>query len=503
VPSAAWHFVRDGPLALVGASGVTAAVSERAATLTPPQAVLLAIALILPGAALLLVVWIGLRLVFRHAGVGGVLLNLNARPPKLEDIEERQLTNVVEEMAIAAGVPPPRVMLIDAEEADGAANAAAVGWSIDDATIIVTRPLLDQLRRDETQAIIARLIGAVGNGDLKIALVVLSLFQTVGVATLALNAVFSRQSRTALWQLLKLSFMPRSARGRQGLATDVMTLLATGADSPDALSGYLDRHRQSGCRSALQLPLLLGVGFPIFTSHFIVSMSTATFTGPVIGAMWKQRELLADATAVQLTRNPDGLAAALERLAQLTVRVPRGDAISHLFAIWGKQQGLTPDQAALYHQALDAAGESNLGRARALAVLAEAGRADARAKLKASSMAGTEPPGSGVVVASQYMHAKLERRMDQLQSFGAHVDPAQRPVLTPIETVRFHGRKTTSLGWVLVGVLVAVLAPLLGLAFLLIMMLDVMFMTIMLLAVWLLSHLVFVTGPTIWRQAHR
>jgi hypothetical protein len=101
------------------------------------------------------------------------------------------------------------------------------------------------------------------------------------------------------------------------------------------------------------------------------------------------------------------------------------------------------------------------------------------------------------------MHAKVERRLDQLRSFGAHVDPAQRPALTPIETVRLHGGKRSSLGCILVGLLVSVLAPLLGLAFVLIMMLDVVFMTIMLLLVALLSHLAFVTAPAMWRAAHR
>ena len=320
---------------------------------------------------------------------------------------------------------------------------------------------------------------------------------------LALNAAFSNQSRTTLWQLLRLSLTPRSARGRQKLETNVMTVLARGGDSDTGMSAYLDKHQRTGCLSVLQLPLILGVGFPIFTSNFIVGMSTAVFTGPLIGAMWKRRELLADATAVQLTRNPDGLAAALETLAQLNVRVPRADAISHLFAIWGAQQGLTRTQAARYQQALQEAQASTVGRAQALALLAEAGRADAQAELQANKAAQSESPGGSVVLASQYMHAKLERRLDQLRSFGAHVDAEQRPELTPIETVRLHGRKRSSLGCILVGLLVAVLAPLLGLAFALIMMLDVVFMTIMLLLVALASHLAFVTAPAMWRAAHQ
>jgi len=499
-PVAAWQFVREMPIALITLSGIRTIASGATTTLTLQQGAMLATALILPGAVMLLLVWLGLRLVFRHAGVGGVLLALGARVPDLSDLEEHQLVNVVDEMAIAAGVPSPRVMLIDADAASGAANAAAVGWSIDDATIVVTKPLLDRLQRAETQAIIARLIAGVGNGDLKIALIILSVFQTVGVATLALNAVFGSQSRRTLWRLLRLSLTPRRARDRAGLESDVMSVLARGADANEDMSAYLSTHQGSGCLSVLQLPLVLGVGFPIFTSNFIVGMSTAIVTGPVIGAMWKRRELLADATAVQLTRNPDGLAAALERLSSMTVRLPRADSVSHLFAVWGKQIGLTPEQAAAYRQALREAGDSKLTPAEALTVLVAAGREDARARGEASQAAQADSPGSGVVVMSQYMHANLERRLAQLRSVGAHIDATQRPSITSIATDRAGARKRSKIGYLFIAVLVAVLGPLLGLAFALIMLLDIVFMTILLLMVWLVSHLAFVTAPHLWRE---
>ena len=61
--------------------------------------------------------------------------------PDPDDVEERQLVNLVEEMALAAGVPPPRVRLVDADDA----NAAVVGRSVDDATLVVPRGLLTEL----------------------------------------------------------------------------------------------------------------------------------------------------------------------------------------------------------------------------------------------------------------------------------------------------------------------------------------------------------------------
>src|SRR5688572_28439028 len=116
---------------------------------TVPWALLTA-ALVLPGAIVMLAVWVWIRVLFRHVGVGGVLSRLGARPPQRDVIEELQIINIAEEMAIAAGVRPPRVMLIDST----AANIAAVGLTIDDATILVSRGLL-ALDRDARQAILA------------------------------------------------------------------------------------------------------------------------------------------------------------------------------------------------------------------------------------------------------------------------------------------------------------------------------------------------------------
>src|SRR5437588_502785 len=73
-------------------------------------------------------------------------LTLGASEPRAGDLEERQLQNIIEEMAIAAGLRPPRVVLLDG---DGA-NAALVGASDADATIVVSRGLLDTFTREET-----------------------------------------------------------------------------------------------------------------------------------------------------------------------------------------------------------------------------------------------------------------------------------------------------------------------------------------------------------------
>ncbi len=87
-------------------------------------------------------------------------------------------------MAVAAGVKSPRVLIIESD----AVNAAAMGTDIDDATVLVTRGLLDKLDRDETQAVIGHVIGSVGNGDLRIASIIFSIYQTWGALTILMHA---------------------------------------------------------------------------------------------------------------------------------------------------------------------------------------------------------------------------------------------------------------------------------------------------------------------------
>ena len=121
--------------------------------------------LLVPGAGVMFLAWLSTRRLLRRWGPGAELIVMGARDPQIGDHEERQLVNLVETMAIAAGARPPAVMMIDVP----VANAAAVGSSLDDATIVVTTGLLADLDRDETKGVVAHLVGSIGNGDLQVA----------------------------------------------------------------------------------------------------------------------------------------------------------------------------------------------------------------------------------------------------------------------------------------------------------------------------------------------
>jgi Zn-dependent protease with chaperone function len=182
------------------------------------------------------------------ASVGGQLLNPGTQVPA-----ERRLLNVVEEMAIASGIPVPPVYVLSTEPG---INAFAAGYSPQDAVIGVTRGCLTLLNRDELQGVIGHEFSHILNGDMRLNL-----------------------------RLIGLIF------GILCLATIGRILLRT-----------------SGRKNAM----------PIFGLALIAIGAVGVFFGRLIqAAVSRQREFLADASAVQFTRNPAGLSGALQKIGGL------------------------------------------------------------------------------------------------------------------------------------------------------------------------------------------
>jgi heat shock protein HtpX len=168
------------------------------------------------------------------------------------------LFNVVEEMAIAGGVPMPKVYVIE----DSAPNAFATGRDPEHASVAVTSGLLEKLNRDELQGVIAHEMSHVGNYDIRYAMLVGILVGT----TVLISDFFLR----GLW-----------------------------------FGGGRGRQREGGSQIQLIMivvAIVLAVLAPLFARLLQLSIS-------------RQREYLADATAIQLTRNPKGLADALQKIS--------------------------------------------------------------------------------------------------------------------------------------------------------------------------------------------
>jgi len=206
--------------------------------------------------------------------LGGRLID-----PGTQLLAERRLLNVVEEMAIAAGIRVPAVYRID----EPGINAFAAGFGTDDAVIGVTAGTLESLNREELQGVIGHEFSHVLNGDSRLNLRLIALLN--GILFIGL----------------------------------VGRLLLHGA----ARSG-------GGRRNSGALPLvLLGVGL-------IVIGFAGTFCGNLIkAAVSRQREYLADAASVQFTRNPHGIANALRKIGGAasgsTLASARAAEMSHMF----------------------------------------------------------------------------------------------------------------------------------------------------------------------------
>jgi Zn-dependent protease with chaperone function len=284
---------------------------------------------LLPGMAVAFGLWFAMLLMFRRGGVGGALASLNARQPDQSDMKELQLADVAQEMAIAAGLPAPRLMLVDSP----GANAAAIGTCAADARLVISRRLLDDLDRDQMQAILGHLIGSIGNGDLRIAFTVTSVFETCGLLVNLINAPFGRDSRGRVWRVLRYLLVRGTPEQKAVDAAAIAESLAGSLDANQTdIDTYFNRNNPGLVRKFIRL-----VFFPIVFTNLGVELTLWFFLnlllGPCMALLWRTRRYLADAGSVELTRNPDALASALQRISEDTTTVFGGEWATHLFVV--------------------------------------------------------------------------------------------------------------------------------------------------------------------------
>jgi len=208
--------------------------------------------------------------------LGGQLIAQNT-----EDLNQRKLLNVVEEMAIASGTPAPPVYLLADEPG---INAFAAGFSPRDAVIGVTQGAIEQLNREQLQGVIAHEFSHIFNGDMRLNIRLMGVLH--GILILGIIGYYI---------LYSASF---SRRGR----------------SSDKGAGGI---------------LVLAIGL------MVIGFAGTFFGGLIKAAVSRQREYLADASAVQFTRNPNGIADALKRIGGIEagsiVANPGAPEVSHAF----------------------------------------------------------------------------------------------------------------------------------------------------------------------------
>ena len=253
-------------------------------------------------------VWIVLRRISLRGEGGDLIARVRARPPNLHDQEERQLSNVVAEMAIAAGLPAPALLLIDSPFI----NAAAVGGSRGQASVLVTRGLLDQLDRDETSGVVAHLVASIGAGDIRLTHGILAVFQTFGFFVTFLDLPFRWSAWRALGGLTLVAAGLRRSPEQvaQTLESVERSMDAEAMPDVEKVWSVIPWRR---VRLVLLAPLLPLILISVIL-RLVLFLWTALFLGPPLALIWRNRRYAADAMAVQLTRNPDGLARALSRI---------------------------------------------------------------------------------------------------------------------------------------------------------------------------------------------
>jgi Zn-dependent protease with chaperone function len=316
-------------LAQIGVRVADYVLNGRGSPPDPQDLALTLVLVLLPGMVLAFVLWAGMLLLFRRGGVGGALASLNAREPNQADLKELQLADVAQEMAIAAGLPAPKVMLVDS----AGANAAAVGTCAADARIVISRRLLDDLDRDQLQAILAHLVGSIGNGDLRIAFTVTSVFETCGLLLSLINAPFGRDSRHKVWRVVRYILGRRTPEQK---AVEAAAIAESLAGSIDANSTDIDRYFNAP-NAGLFRKLFRVIFFPFLFTNLAVEITLWFFLnlllGPCMALLWRTRRYLADASSVELTRNPDALANALQRLSSDNTALAGGGWATHLFVV--------------------------------------------------------------------------------------------------------------------------------------------------------------------------
>ncbi|HET7844751.1 MAG TPA: hypothetical protein VFL14_11410 [Xanthomonadales bacterium] len=274
----------------------------------------------LPGFLLLMLGWWRLgRLEQAHEAALARALGL--REPRTTDVEERQFANVVAEMAIAAGCPLPGVRILDVD----AVNLGVFGDGAE-AVLFATRGALAHLSRDHTQALAGQLVASLVDGDGRLAERIVRLTELLGLVVLVAQAPLSSIVRRTLRPLLGWR-----APGEETAAT-IRRALADPLDFFARHETAEDRAQDSkpGWREWLLMPLMGSA----LVGAVIVPIATTFLLGPLLGLLWRRRRLLADATAVRLTRNPQALAEAyLACMGQRTTLGDKAPWLVHLFAL--------------------------------------------------------------------------------------------------------------------------------------------------------------------------
>ena len=250
---------------------------------------------------------------FRPGPMAGITLGRPADPTRLAEV---QFVNTVEEMAIAAIIPVPRVAFVD-----GSLNAASLGTDIDRATIVVGAGLTDFLSRAQMQGVAAFLVGSIANGDMRVGM---QMTLALGIAELVGRLCCDWQNDESYSRPV-MRLLRALAAPNPGSLSEILAILSSLLNAGGKRTGderVAERETWRGWR------LLLFMG--LFMNGMLAKLVSSIVLGSLVGFAWRQRKYMADATAVELTRDPDNLDGALSAIANAGASIALPDWAGHL-----------------------------------------------------------------------------------------------------------------------------------------------------------------------------
>lgn len=326
---------------LLGYAGrVVDALTEFKPGARPPLSALPVAAL--PGLAIFTLALYTLRRAFRKSPLFDPDATVG-RSPDERVLAEQRIANTVEEMALAAGIPAPQVRIIE-----GGANAAAFGIDEAHATVLIGSGLLETVNRDEMQGVAGYLVSSIADGDMRIGLRtaltlgLFGLFARLGAgwadradfaATLRLvRALLAPSSRNIQYILMQLAEPfakidentgARRQTNEEAHAQAVQHLAAMratmggGAPPAAATSTTIGESFQATGKLTWREWAMMPLVGPVVIAGFLCGLVSTMMLEPAVAFAWRARKYMADASAVRLTRNPNGLAGALVAISKV------------------------------------------------------------------------------------------------------------------------------------------------------------------------------------------
>jgi Zn-dependent protease with chaperone function len=270
-----------------------------------------------PGLLLMaMIAWMVARAI-RQSALFGTARQVG-RPPDPRVLAELQFANTLEEMAVAALIPPPRVVVIA-----GGVNAAASGMDSRQTTVMVGQALLALLNRAQMQGVAAHLIAAIADNDMKIGMRTASVLGVFALIARLSIKIMDKDAFAANHRLIRALLIPTAA-SRAFILTQLTDPFSDASHEPRQ-----QNTNKLSVREWLMMPL---VG-PVWFSGFLGGLVSTMILSPGIAWAWQQRKYMADATAVRLTREPDGLSSALLALNSANTSLLSGAWASHLCVV--------------------------------------------------------------------------------------------------------------------------------------------------------------------------